>query len=97
MRNQRGRLGDTRDTATVNRVQRARGTVAHYKKLALKRTRLGRKRLFIVRHQNGRVWKGPYKHGWTRKPKEYYLFGSEDFAYRALAVTGEKGTVQRVF
>jgi hypothetical protein len=60
------------------------------------RTRLRRQRLYIVRDSAGRVWKGPYKHGWTRNPKEYYLFGSDTFANNALTTTGETGFVQRV-
>jgi hypothetical protein len=60
------------------------------------RTRRGRHQIYIVRDSAGRVWKGPYRHGWTRKPKEYYLFGSERFARHALDVTGVDGLVIRV-
>lgn len=81
----------------MNRIDRMRGTVAHYKRRALRLTPLGRPQLYIVRRSDGRVWKGPYKHGWTRKPKEYYLFGSERWAAHALDVTGETGMVVRVF
>lgn len=81
----------------MGRLARLRGDLNHHKRRLFKRTPLGRKRLFIVRNTKGQVWKGPYKHGWTRKPKEYYLFGSEQFAHHALTVTGEKGMVERVF
>ena len=73
-----------------------KGGVAHYVRRVVKRTPLGRQRIYIVRDPKGRVWKGPYRHGWTRNPKEYYLFGTERFATHALTVTGEKGVVERV-
>jgi hypothetical protein len=60
------------------------------------RTRRGRQQIYIVRDSAGRVWKGPYRHGWTRNPKEYYLFGSERFARHALDTTGVTGLVVRV-
>jgi hypothetical protein len=68
--------------------QRARYTLRH--------TPLGRRHIYIVRDSKGRTWKGPYRHGWTRNPKEYYLFGTERFALHALKVTGETGVVERV-
>lgn len=80
----------------MNRVARLRSSLNHHKRRVLRHTPLGRRRLYIVRHTDGRVWKGPYKHGWTRKPKEYYLFGSEEWARHALQVTGVTGMVIRV-
>lgn len=80
----------------MGRMRRLRGSLNDYKRRVLRHTPLGRRHLFIVRRADGRVWKGPYKHGWTRKPKEYYLFGSEQWAHHALQVTGETGTVVQV-
>lgn len=73
-----------------------KGDIRHHARRLAKRARLERRRLYIVRRSDGRVWKGPYKQGWTRKPKEYYLFATEHFARHALKVTGEEGDVQRV-
>lgn len=57
----------------------------------------GSRRQYIVRRADGQVWKGPYRDGWTTKPKEWYVFGSYQFAQTAMENHDVRAVIVRVF
>jgi hypothetical protein len=52
---------------------------------------------YVVRRDDGLLWKGPYRDGWTADETKCYVFGSHEFAVRAMDALLVVGTVERLF
>ena len=51
---------------------------------------------YVVRRADGLLWKGPYRDGWTADETKCYVFGSQEFAVRAMEAHLVIGMVERL-